>query len=140
LPLGATLGSGSCRLYIFSRGIEVLQSTILPADSEAALDRMVAARIKDVHAQGPKLLFGPPPEYPSSLTAANLKGQAMVAIHIGTNGAVSNPVVRSATDPAFGDAAMAAVQMWRFLPTVKDDHAVETQAVVPFTFEPPKSS
>jgi TonB family protein len=100
----------------------------------------VAARIKGIHAAGPKLFFGPPPDYPPALKAANLKGQAMVAIHIGTNGAVANPVVRSASDPAFGDAALAAVQMWRFLPTIKDDHPVETQAVVPFSFEQPKKS
>jgi TonB family protein len=140
MPLGATLGSGSCQLHIFAGGVEVINSEILPNAREAALDTMVAARIRGVHAAGPKLFFGPPPEYPASLKAANLGGQAMVAVHIGTNGAVSNPVLRSATDPAFGDAALAAVQMWRFLPTIKDDHAVNTQAVVPFTFEQPKKS
>jgi TonB family protein len=140
LPLGATLGSGSCQLHVFSGGIEAINSEMLPNVREAALDSMVAGRIKGVHAAGPKLFFDPPPEYPASLKAANIKGQASVAIHIGANGAVSNPVVRSATDPAFGDAALAAVQMWRFLPTIKDDHPVETQAVVPFTFEPPKHS
>jgi TonB family protein len=140
LPLGATLGSGSCRFYIFSRGIEVFQPLVLPADSAAAMDRMIAVRIKGVHAAGPKLFFAPPPDYPESLKAANLKGEAKVAIHIAVNGAVTHPVVQSATDPAFGDAALAAVQMWRFLPTIKDDQPVEIQAVVPFTFEQPKKS
>jgi hypothetical protein len=44
-------------------------------------------------------------------------------------------VLRSATDPAFGDAA---VQEWRFLTTVKNDAAVETKVLVPFSFDPPK--
>jgi TonB family protein len=140
MPLGATLGSGGCQLHVFSGGLEVINSEILPNVREAALDTMVAARLKGVHAAGLRLFFGPPPEYPASLKSANLKGQATIAIHIGKNGAVSNPVVRSATDPAFGDAALAAVQMWRFLPGIKDDQAVETQAVVPFTFEQPKRS
>ena len=140
MPLGAKLGSGSCQVHIFAGGVEVLSSEMPPGARDAALDTMVAARIKGVHAAGPKLFFGPPPDYPPLLKAANLKGQAMVAIHIGTNGAVNNAVLRSATDPAFGDAALAAVQMWRFLPTIKDDHPVETQAIVPFTFEQPKKS
>ncbi len=137
LPLGAKLGTGTCQMYLFSGGEEVLQSQI-PADQrEAALDRMVAARIRDVREAAPKLFFTPAPEYPRSLKSASPKGKAMIAIRIGVNGAASDPVVKSATDPAFGEAALDAIRMWRFLPRVKDGHPVETAAVVPFIFEPP---
>jgi TonB family protein len=134
------LTSGSYHLHLFSGGAEVLQSEIPYNVREAAFDRLVADRIKDVHAAAPKLLFCPAPVYPSVLTKANIKGKAVIAIRIGTNGAVHDPVVRSATDPAFGDAALEAIRVWRFLPTVKDDAAVETKVLVPFIFDPPKAT
>jgi TonB family protein len=138
LPLGDTMAAETFQMFLFSGGQEVLQSEIAPEVREAALDRMVASRIRDVRAAGPKLFFAPAPEYPSSLRAANLRGQAMIAIRIGVNGAACEPVVKSATDPAFGEAALNAIRLWRFLPTVKDGHPVETRAVVPFAFEQPK--
>jgi periplasmic protein TonB len=91
-----------------------------------------------VHAQEPKIFVAAAPEYPPSLVSANLRGQAMVAFRIGPNGAVYNPVVQSATDPAFGEAALAAVRVWRFLPAVKDGAAVGIDVVIPVVFEQPK--
>jgi TonB family protein len=138
VPLASKMGSGRYTLHIFSDGIEVLQSTI-PFDVQSAvLDRMVARRIKDVHAQAPKLFVAAAPDYPDSLKSSNVKGLAKVGFRIGPNGAVYNPVVKSATDPAFGDAALAAVRLWRFLPAVKDDAAVGIDVVVPVVFDQPK--
>jgi protein TonB len=98
---------------------------------------MVVSRIKDVHNAAPKFFFGPPPEYPPELKKANLKGQATVSIRIGANGAVYDPVVKSSTDPAFGEAALRAVKVWRFLPKVKDDSPMETKVDVPVVFARP---
>jgi TonB family protein len=131
------LGRGKFRAYLFSGGLEVLQSGIAPDVREAAFDRIVAKRIKDVVEAPPKLFFGPVPKYPASLMKENVKGEAVVAIRIGRNGAVYDPVVRSATEPAFGDAALAAVRLWRFLPKVRDSAPVETEAVVPISFDLP---
>jgi TonB family protein len=138
VPISEAMGKGKYKLHIYSQGVELLQSEIPFGVREAALDRMVAKRIKDVHSQAPRLFVAANPEYPPSLVAANLKGQAMVAFRIGPNGAVYNPVVKSATDPAFGDAALAAVRIWRFLPAVKDDAAVGIDVVVPVVFDSPK--
>ena len=102
---------------------------------------MVAARIKGVKVCGPKLFFASLPDYPLLLKAANLKGQAMVAIHIGTNGAVNNAVLRSATVPCLRRQPRSRPsRCGAFFLTIKDDHPVETQAIVPFTFEQPKKS
>jgi TonB family protein len=137
VPVASKMGNGKYILHIFSEGIEVLQSTI-PFDAQASvLDRMVAKRIKDVHSQAPKLFVAASPEYPDSLKSSNVKGLAKVAFQIGANGAVNHPVVRSATDPAFGEAALAAVRIWRFLPAVKDDVPVATDVVVPIIFDQP---
>jgi len=132
------LDSGVYHLHLFSHGEEVLQSQIPLREREHALDRMVAERIKGVQVASPRLLFGPAPEYPPSLKSANIKGQAVISVRIGTNGAVYDPVVKSATAPAFGEQALDAVRLWRFVPTVKSDGPVETAALLPFNFEPPK--
>jgi TonB family protein len=136
-PMTRKLGTGVYHLHLFSHGEEVLQSEIPPGRREAALDRMVAERIKGVQAAPPRLLFGPPPVYPPSLKSAKIKGQAVISVRIGVNGAVLNPAVKSSTNPAFGDAALEAVLQWRFLPTVKNDIPVETAALLPFNFAPP---
>jgi TonB family protein len=137
VPMTRRLGSGTYHLHLFSQGEEVFQSGIPSEEREAALDRMVAERIQGVQAASPKLLFGPAPEYPKALKAANVRGQAVIALRIGTNGAVLGPVVKSATDPAFGQEALAAIRVWRFLPTVKASVPVDTNAQIPFSFEPP---
>jgi TonB family protein len=138
VPISERMGKGKYKLHLYSEGAELLQSEIPFGVREAALDRMVAKRIKDVHSQAPRLFVAAAPEYPPALEAANLKGQVMVAFRIGPNGAVYNPVVKSATDPAFGEAALAAVRVWRFLPAVKDDAAVGMDVVVPVVFDSPK--
>ena len=137
VPMDSPIGSGRYNVHLFSGGAEVMQSLLPFGESEAALDRMVASRIKDVHNAAPRFFFGPSPVYPPELKAANLKGHAIVSVRIGANGAVYDPLVKSATDPAFGEAALRAVRIWRFLPRVKDDYPVETKVDVPIVFAQP---
>jgi TonB family protein len=137
VPMDSAIGSSRYTFHLFSGGAEVLQSLVSFGDREVALNRMVAARIKDVQEAGPKLFMGLGPEYPPALRKQNTKGQAVITVRIGANGAVFDPVVKSATDPAFGEAALAAVKLWRFLPMVKNGYPVETKADVPVVFTPP---
>jgi TonB family protein len=140
VPMNSPIGSGRYSVHLFSGGAEVMQSMLPIGESYAAVDRMVAARIKDVHDAPPKFFFGPAPEYPPQLKKTNLTGNAVVSVRIGANGAVFDPVVKSATDPAFGEAALGAVKLWRFLPRVKGDYPVETKADVPVVFSQAKPS
>lgn len=137
VPMNGALGSGHYTIYLFAGHSEVLQSEIPFAAQEAALARMVAKRIENVHDAAPKLFIGTFPEYPAALKKANIKGQVVISVRIGANGAVYDPVVKSATDPAFGEAALTAVRLWRFLPRVKDGVPVETLANLPFNFTAP---
>jgi TonB family protein len=137
VPMASPLGSGHYNVHLFSGGAEVMQSLLPFGESENAMDRMVAARIKDIHNAPPKFFFGPAPEYPPELKAANLKGQAIISVRIGANGAVYDPLVKSATDPAFGEAALRAVRIWRFLPRVKEDYPMETKVDIPIVFAQP---
>jgi hypothetical protein len=78
VPMASPLGSGHYGLHVFSGGAEVMQSMVPFGESDMALNRMVASRIKDVHDAAPKFFFGPAPDYPPELKKANLKGQAVI--------------------------------------------------------------
>jgi TonB family protein len=61
--------------------------------------------------------------------------KAIIACEVDEHGKVINPSVASATNPAFGNAAIEAVRQWRFVPRVKDGHPINSQAQVPLDFE-----
>lgn len=133
----AALGDGRYYFHLFSGGREVLHSEIPPLQREVVVDRMTARRIAGVKDAAPALFVGPTPEYPSTLLKSRAVGQAIISARIGANGRVMNPAIKSATDPAFGQSALAAVRLWRFLPQVKAGRPVETEADIPFDFAPP---
>jgi TonB family protein len=136
-PLASALGDMRRTLHVFVGGKEVLTSAISAAKQARALDRMVANRIALVHDADLQPFLGPLPEYPEALLATRPKGQAVLSFRVGVHGEVIAPAVVSATDPAFGTAAIAAIQQWRFLPRVKDNSPVEMPAEMPFVFDPP---
>lgn len=137
VPLSSALGSGRYHFHLFSGGMEVLQSEIPPLQCDQALDNMIAARLPAGPDAAPQIFIGPGPEYPEALLKTKTTGNAMISLRIGSNGRVYDPAVKSATDPAFGEAALKAVRLWRFLPRMKNGRPVETQAVLPIDFTPP---
>lgn len=132
------LGESNYKMHIFTQSREVLHSGIDFMQREAALDRMIKARIATVKDAQPKIFVGLDPEYPKELLNTKTSGQVIVSLRIGTNGGVYDPVVKSASAPAFGEAALAAVRLWRFMPRVKEGLTVETLADVPIDFAPPE--
>ncbi|MSU70392.1 MAG: TonB family protein [Opitutaceae bacterium] len=144
VSLNVTLASppdeGKFKLHIFVGGQEAFSSEIPPAEREKKLDLMVAKRIKGQRDAMPKPFFGPAREYPPLLLPTKARGEAVVAICITAKGSVQDPVIKTATDPAFGEAAVAAIRQWRFLPLVKDGQATETTVEMPFVFPVPKTS
>lgn len=137
VPLQEKLGAGKYRLHVLAGGREVFNTKQPEKYREAMLDKMVATRIAGVTQANPKPFVAPAPEYPAALRKAGPKGDTVVMIRISPRGVVLDPVVESATDPAFGEAALAAVRQWRFLPQVKEGHAVEARVSLPFAFSPP---
>ena len=134
--IGNTLPDATYKLHLFVGGAEVFQSEQPAEDREAALARMVARRIKGRPDGPPARLTGPPPAYPEKLAPAKRSGRAVVRLTIATDGAVTNPVVVSASDPAFGESAIAVLPQWRFLPQIKDGQPVPTTVDLPFDFAP----
>jgi len=112
-PITLDLGEGRCTLHIFSQGYEVLHSEMPFGFRESALDRMVAARIHGVRNQGVKPFVGPSPECTPAQQKAG--GNALVDFRIAPRKR-PGPKIVSATDPALGTSALAAIRQWRFLP------------------------
>ena len=138
VPLVAALGRGRFQFHLFAGGPEVLHSE-LPFDfCEAVLDRMVAKRVENSPDTMPKPFVGPAPEYPERLRKTKIAGRAVVSIRVSPRGRVLDPVVKNASDPAFGESALAAVRQWRFLPLIKNGEAQEMKVDMPFVFAVPK--
>jgi TonB family protein len=66
--------------------------------------------------QTPALVQQTTPEVPEALRARISEGTAVVKYFVDTNGRVRLPTVISASEPALGDAALAAIRQWRYEP------------------------
>ena len=124
-------------LHLFAGGLEVLHSEMPPAQVARNLDQMVQVKLKGVTNAPPKPFMCPPPAYPAAALGSDAAGSATIAFEIGITGAVLDPVVKQASQPEFGQAALAAVRQWRFLPRMKNGQPVATRVELPLNFKPP---
>jgi TonB family protein len=136
VPLDSALGEAHYFIHLFTSGREVLHSEMAPGFREQVLDRMIADGIKGVQNAPPRPFIGPPLAYPKSMVKAGAKGNAVIHMRIAANGSIQDPRIVSASDPAFGDAALEAFRQWRFYPRVKDGAPVETIVEIPVNFDP----
>jgi TonB family protein len=136
-PVTGPLGKGRYELYLFAGVEELLHTKMAPEYRDEVIDHLTAHRIEGVQDAPPQPLMGAAARYPEALLGRRPSGRAVIALRIGTNGRVYDLAVKSATDPAFGEEALAAMRLVRFLPRVKNGHAVETRAEIPIDFTPP---
>jgi len=136
VPVSEDVSRGKYLVHVFAGGLEVLNSRMPQGQINAGYARIVAHKIKGVTDAPPQPLIGPAAEYPSALRKKRVHGQAVIACQISTKGEVLDPVVKSASDPAFGEAALAAARDWRFVPRVVDGKPVNAPADLPFEFSP----
>jgi TonB family protein len=137
VPLAFPLGEGKFQFHVFSGGVETFHSQMPFEFRQQKLDRMVADRVAKLTDAMPRPFVGPIPEYPESLKKKKTSGQAVVSMRVTPRGRVLDPVITSATDPAFAESALAAIRIWRFLPRVINGRPVETKVDMPFVFGPP---
>ncbi|ATB44077.1 TonB-dependent receptor [Cystobacter fuscus] len=78
-----------------------------------------------------------PPVLPAGESAPTAPVVVLLRLTIDEEGEVSRVDVRESAGLAFDRSAMAAALRWRFQPARQGDVAVEVQADVPVTFEPP---
>jgi TonB family protein len=136
--LSEPLDEGTYRVHLFSAGMEVLH-TKMPAryvaEQKKKTELLLSGRAQDY----PPIPSHPSaPVYPPALKAAKVAGSARVKCHLNANGVVQTVELLSATDPAFGAAALAAAPQWKFDPAIKDRHFVAADTEIPFEFRPPR--
>jgi TonB family protein len=129
---------GRYRLHIFSDGIEVLHSKMTPdyvALQKKKTEALLSGQTQDFP---PILAQRANPTYPPDLKGAKVDGAARVRCHVSKNGEVASVELVSATDPAFGAAALAAAPKWKFDPALKGRHFVDAMVEVPIEFKAPR--
>lgn len=77
------------------------------------------------------------PKHPPELLAKGVDGSATVKFKVNADGTVSDATVTKATDPAFGEAAIAAVNQWQFEPATRDGEAISIKVAQKFDFQAP---
>lgn len=77
------------------------------------------------------------PGYPAALADSGLNGTASIEFVVKADGTVSDARVKSADHEAFGQAALAALQKWKFAPATVDGTAVDRKVTIPFNFNAP---
>jgi periplasmic protein TonB len=80
-------------------------------------------------------LRNPPPEYPRAALRRKQEGTVMVAVRVDTQGQPMRVwVERTCGHRLLDDAALEAVQKWRFIPARRGAEVVEANVVVPVEF------
>jgi RNA polymerase sigma factor (sigma-70 family) len=74
------------------------------------------------------------PVYPLAMRLDEVPGEAVIDFIVDTEGNVVEATVAKSTDPAFTDAALAAVRSWKFTPGKKAGQPVNTRMRLPMTF------
>ncbi len=86
--------------------------------------------------QPPRAVNRPSPVYPPSLSRAKIEGMAEIRFIVDEAGRPRNAEIIQATHPAFGTAAMDAVNRSTFTPSQKNGKAVAVWVQIPFRFAP----
>ncbi len=134
LPSSLDLGSVHYLVHVFSDGAELLNSSMDLGYINGWYESMMRKRIEGVANRSLGVMVHPSPIYPAVLKKKRIKGSAVVSVRITNTGFVVDASLKSATDPAFGQAALVAVRQWWFLPPVKDGIATGTKADIPISF------
>lgn len=83
------------------------------------------------------LSSNPTPDYPAAALSAGLEGDVIVRLQIDAKGNVSHASVighDGGVDPALDQAAIEALQHWRFQPAMRDGRAINSVVQVPVEF------
>ena len=96
-------------------------------------DDLVRAELAAV---APAVLARVTPEYPSSARAQRIEGQVLLRAIVDRDGRVEQPVVVVRSVPGLDDAAVTALQQWKFVPgRDHDGRMVRVQIEVPMRFQ-----
>jgi protein TonB len=105
--------------------------TPAPSRNRVAAPRPVAG----VHVEAAKRLSRIEPTYPPLLQSQRIEGDVSVRVELDGEGRVKHvEIVRSAAEPAFNEAALAAARLERFSPETHDGRPVSTSLTYTYRF------
>lgn len=123
----------------FKQEFSPYDTDIVPEKAEGLMkvERKSPARFVDAGRLDSRLkaVVTLPPVFPRSLSPGPSHGEATVEVLIDETGQPRLPRIVSATEPAFGWAALQAVAAWRFDPPTQKGIAVVTRVRIPFEFQ-----
>jgi TonB family protein len=85
--------------------------------------------------RAPRKLTDVRPQYPGHLQSAGIGGTVVLDARIGTDGDVLEASVVQSADPALDAAAIEAVRLWQFTPTILNCNPVEVKMKVTANFQ-----
>lgn len=118
-------------------------------DGSARISDSAAAILKRLRLEGPNVKFVSPrnldekigslkrinPVFPREFYGEKTEGKALIEFFIDKKGYAQLPRIISASEPAFGYAAVQAVAKWEFEPPLKDGKPVVVKVRVPVKFK-----
>jgi TonB family protein len=145
---GPRAPNGSLRVYdngreVFrmppaSRDAKGPTDTSVPDESLVQSPEVQSLAVLELPAKAAEsdLIFRIEPEYPEDARRQGIQGAVVLEVHIRPDGSVGQMTVVSG-EPVLADAAMAAVQQWRFKPRQVNGKPVEMQTTVTLKFRLP---
>jgi TonB family protein len=130
--IGAKMSDGPFVLHFFS-GIGEYPTSLI--DAGANRDADVLARTES---RRPAPILAVYPDRPKD-APADVAGKAVVRCRIDAEGEVVDAVATEASQPGFGQSAVAAAQQWLFAPAIKNHQYVGVSVKIPFIFAPVKA-
>ena len=86
-------------------------------------------------AAAPKILAAADPVFPYDRLISGDSGEASVEFTVTANGQISNLKVKSASEPEYGEALLAALASWQFEPGTHDEQGVDVALLQTYTFK-----
>jgi protein TonB len=132
----ATMGTASGGAYLNIPGAVGLPERIAPPEAPPPAAKP-APRAGPLHVstgvQAARLIFGPKPPYPALAKAARVQGIVRLQAVVAPDGTIRNLHVIGGP-PLLVNAALAAVQQWRYQPTLLSGSAVEVMTEIDVNF------
>lgn len=116
---------------MLNRKSHLLLTCLLLACSLAPLPARAAAADYD---ELPVPVKSVAPTYPPDMKREGASGVVMVKVHIDENGDVVERTIAKSTRAEFDEAALSAVQRWKFKPAKKAGVAVKATVTIPIKF------
>ena len=91
-------------------------------------------RVGSGRIRAPRKVHNVPPAYPKAMQDQRIQGVVIVEANIETTGCVSDATVLRSVNPTIDAAALAAVSLWRYEPTLLDGAPIPVSMTVTVNF------